>query len=113
MKKINEGFKCMHCGLTVPKANQTCRNHCTKCLYSLHVDDNDPGDRASECGGLMAPLAIDKSGKKGFMIFHKCLECGKMTKNKVADDDDMEEVINLSANPLPRQNYRFAFTPKH
>jgi len=65
------------------------------------VDDKDPGDRASECGGLMAPLAIDKSGKKGFMIFHKCLECGKITKNKIADDDDMDEVINLSANPLP------------
>jgi len=49
----------------------------------------------------MAPIAIDKSGKKGLMIFHKCLECGYISKNKVADDDDMEEVINLSANPLP------------
>ncbi|HPU94578.1 MAG TPA: RNHCP domain-containing protein [Candidatus Gracilibacteria bacterium] len=101
MKKINEEFGCLHCGFSVPKAQQTCRNHCTKCLFSMHVDKETPGDRESDCHGLMAPIAIDKSGKKGLMIFHKCLECGYISKNKVADDDDMEEVINLSANPLP------------
>lgn len=67
----------------------------------MHVDDTAPGDRQASCGDLMAPLAIDKSGKKGYMIFHKCLKCGKITRNKIADDDDMDEVINLSANPLP------------
>lgn len=101
MKKINEGFKCLHCGHDVPQAHQTCRNHCTECLYSMHVDKDDPGDRESECGDMMTPLAIDKSGKKGLMIFHKCLKCGKITKNKVADDDNMDEVINISVNPLP------------
>ena len=28
------------------------RNHCPNCLSSLHVDE-EPGDRASDCGGIM------------------------------------------------------------
>ena len=96
MKKINEGFICLHCGNKNEKANQTCRNHCTKCLFSRHVDESDPGDRLSKCLGLMAPVAVDQNGKKGLIIVHKCLECGKIQKNKAADDDNMDLLINLS-----------------
>ena len=33
------------------------RNHCPNCLSSLHVDE-EPGDRASDCGGIMEPVAV-------------------------------------------------------
>lgn len=88
-KKHNEGFKCLRCGEENPPAKVSERNHCRKCLYSLHVDAETPGDRASDCGGLMEPTGLDYKGKKGFMIVHKCVKCGKEMKNKKAEDDDM------------------------
>lgn len=50
----SEVFTCKNCGrVVVPEgAGSTHRNHCPNCLCSLHVDE-EPGDRASACGGLM------------------------------------------------------------
>lgn len=95
---INEGFKCLNCGELNSKAPKTCRNHCKKCLFSLHVDSKVPGDRLSLCHGLMIPFTIDKSGKKGFVIFHKCVKCGKIAKNRAADDDSIDAIIKVSAS---------------
>lgn len=55
----NETFVCKVCGRTVvPEgAGSNHRNHCPNCLYSLHVDIN-PGDRESDCGGHMEPVAV-------------------------------------------------------
>lgn len=93
---VNEEFKCLNCGELNLKADKTCRNHCKKCLFSLHVDKEIPGDRLSLCRKLMAPFAIDKSGKKGFVIFHKCLKCGKIAKNRKAEDDSIDTIIKVS-----------------
>ena len=51
-----EAFTCKNCGrLVVPAgAGSDHRNHCPNCLYSLHVDI-EPGDRESDCGGIMDP----------------------------------------------------------
>ena len=48
----SEVFTCKNCGrVVVPEgAGSTHRNHCPNCLCSLHVDE-EPGDRASSCGG--------------------------------------------------------------
>ena len=42
------------------------RNHCPNCLTSLHLD-NEPGDRAADCGGQMEPVAVwvRKGGRVG------------------------------------------------
>lgn len=86
----NTGFCCAHCGREVPPlANGSYRNHCPYCLYSVHVDIN-PGDRASDCGGLLAPVAVDYSGKKGWVIVHRCQECGAERRNKAALADPLE-----------------------
>ena len=51
----NNAFTCVHCGAEVkPLHNGPVRNHCPVCLYSLHVDVQ-PGDRANDCRGPMAP----------------------------------------------------------
>lgn len=94
------GFTCAHCGAHVRRHPAgSYRNHCTRCLYSLHVDDR-PGDRAAGCGGLMEPVALDHSGKKGFVLVHRCAACGHTDRNKVAPDDDTDALASIRP-PLP------------
>lgn len=90
----NEGFLCEHCGADVPGATSTCRNHCTQCLYSKHVD-NFPGDRAASCQGKLKPVGIIM--KRGEMtdIAFECLKCGKRGINKIASDDNREALLKL------------------
>ncbi len=85
-----EAFICEHCGMSnEPLKKGSYRNHCSHCLYSKHVDDLGPGDRLSPCGGLMEPIALDQHGKKGWVILHRCIKCGKEILNKAAPDDDL------------------------
>ncbi len=99
MKKfivINEEFECQNCGTNNKKLQGGCRNHCKNCLYSLHLDKENPGDRKSDCKSLMKPISITQNGKKGWMIIHKCTKCNKTIPNKSAPDDNFEEIIKLS-----------------
>ncbi len=93
---INEGFICQHCGRQNPPASHTCRNHCRECLYSLHVDQDVPGDRASNCHNQMEAVGLDQNSKKGFIILHKCLKCGYENRNFQAEDDNFDALIKLS-----------------
>ncbi len=93
---INESFICQNCGNKNEKLEKSCRNHCQNCLFSLHIDENAPGDRASTCKSLMKPVSITKDGKKGWIISHKCTKCGKIIQNKAAEDDNFDKIIELS-----------------
>ncbi len=98
MKKFTktiENFTCAHCGAMVFGNGYT--NHCPKCLWSRHVDNN-PGDRAADCGGMMKPISATPDGK-GFVIIHKCEKCGKTINQHSSDNDDMNAIITLSTNP--------------
>ena len=55
----SDTFTCKVCGwLVTPEgASSNHRNHCPNCLSSLHVDI-EPGDRESDCGGVMEPVAV-------------------------------------------------------
>jgi len=96
-KTENTGFICIHCGADVQAlTNGSYRNHCPDCLYSLHVD-NIPGDRSSDCRGVMKPDGIRYSGKKGWQIVHLCEKCGTKKVNRIAVDTiqpDNYSVIN-------------------
>jgi RNHCP domain len=100
----NNAFTCAHCGEAVqPLQNGSVRNHCPRCLHSLHVDVN-PGDRASDCGGLLEPIAVDYDGKKGWIVVHRCQKCGAERRNKAAMDDpgqpdDYSVIVALSSKP--------------
>ena len=61
---------------------------------SKHVDKN-PGDRKNKCQGLLEPIGIEKY-KDTFKIIYKCQKCGKEHKNVLANDDNINVVINLS-----------------
>ncbi|MCL6443723.1 MAG: RNHCP domain-containing protein [Alicyclobacillus sp.] len=82
----NEGFVCVHCGLNVPPAGSSCRNHCPRCLHSLHVDVY-PGDRAADCRGVMVPVRIAQHSRKGWRIIHRCERCGIETQNILLLED--------------------------
>ncbi len=87
-----EDFECLFCGRFVVGNGYT--NHCPHCLTSRHVDVN-PGDRASECGGVMDPVGAKKDGKKGFMILQRCRGCGHERWNRASPDDDVTEIAGL------------------
>ena len=60
----NTGFSCMKCGKEIlPLTNGSYRNHCPHCLSSRHVD-NKPGDRSSQCKGLMKPIGLRFNSKR-------------------------------------------------
>ena len=69
--KNDNDFVCLNCGFKVSALGKTSRNHCPKCLHSLHVDIM-PGDRLCECRGIMEPISAEPDPKKGFVITYKC-----------------------------------------
>lgn len=91
-KRQIEDFVCEKCGHEAKGDGFT--NHCSKCLYSKHVDIF-PGDRAESCGGLMKPVSAEESGGE-WSIIHKCVKCNKLQKNKISPEDDFDKVVEIS-----------------
>lgn len=97
MKKFtmrDEIFICENCSKEVDTLKYTARDHCPYCLYSKHVDIN-PGDRSNNCLGLLKPIGIEKF-KNTYKIIYKCTKCNKLHKNIIANDDNMDLIIDLS-----------------
>lgn len=112
--KIEESFICIHCH-TMMQSSQymgtSHRNHCTKCLWSKHVDKNNPGDRESSCKSGMEPVGltlkhegIDKyTGeiKLGdIMLIHICTACGEVNVNRIAADDSEESIMKVFSHSI-------------
>jgi hypothetical protein len=93
-----EKYICRQCGETVNGGRYN--NHCPHCLWSKHLDDKIPGDRASKCKSLMEPIGvIQKDGK--WRIIHQCLSCKENTVVDSSPEDDSNLIIKLSQRPLP------------
>lgn len=90
----DENFICENCHQEVLKLNYTARDHCPYCLYSKHVDKN-PGDRLNNCQGLLKPIGIEKF-KNTYKIIYQCEKCKENHKNIMAQDDNMDLIIQLS-----------------
>ena len=100
-KKNDSGFVCANCGKEVQPLGYSSRNHCPFCLWSLHLDEN-PGDRASECGGKLRPITATPDPKKGYVIRHRCEKCGAERNCKAAmapctQPDNIKLIISLTA----------------
>ncbi len=91
-KKVIENFVCEHCGAEVTGNGFT--NHCPRCLWSKHVD-NDPGDRQAICGGLMEPVRVF-SKREGEELLSCCVVCKKEKKNKILPSDNFDAVLEVS-----------------
>jgi rubrerythrin len=90
-KKV-EDFTCEVCGQKVKGSGYT--DHCPHCLFSKHVD-LFPGDRKAKCKGLMEPIGVIKRKGK-WQILYRCQKCGHERFNKIAPEDNQEEIAELS-----------------
>ena len=102
------GFKCGHCHVYISAepllSGVNNRNHCPYCLWSKHLDLYQAGDRLAACKSLMKPvgLALKHTRKKyglqaagELMLAHLCVECGKVSLNRIAADDLVEKVWEI------------------
>lgn len=55
------------------------------------------GDREEICHGLLEPIKVELDSKKGYVIIYCCQKCGMIRKNKAAEDDNRELLIQLTA----------------
>lgn len=70
-------------------------NHCSRCLWSRHVDVF-PGDRAARCGGMMEPVGVETGGGRTVLL-HRCATCGHRSRCRTSPDDDWDAVSAVSA----------------
>jgi len=100
-KNPEKQFVCKHCGRTVStEATGTRhRNHCPWCLRSVHVDDQ-AGDRASSCGGIMEPIAVSVRRGNEWILIHRCTRCGALKGNRIAGDDNELALMSLAVRPI-------------
>lgn len=96
-----DAFICSVCGQTVlaAGAGSAHRNHCPHCLSSVHLDD-EPGDRAADCGGRMDPVAVWVRRNGEWAIIHRCRRCGVLHSNRMAADDDPLKLMSMALQPL-------------
>ena len=106
--KYRGDFRCLVChnpvsGLALV-SGVLHRNHCPYCLWSRCLDLYAPGDRLSACKAPMQPvgLALKRVNKKygaqkagELMLVHRCCECGKLSPNRLAADDDPQAVLEV------------------
>ena len=97
----HDSFICKVCGRPVAPdaAGSAHRNHCPNCLSSLHVDE-EPGDRASSCGGIMDPIGVGVRKGGEWAVIHRCRRCGKLDSNRIAADDNPMKLMSIALKPL-------------
>ncbi len=96
-----DGFTCRACGWAVSSAGagSAHRNHCPNCLCSVHLD-NEPGDRAADCGAIMEPVAVWVRRGGEWAIIHRCRRCGVLHSNRTAADDSPLKLLSIALQPL-------------
>ena len=96
-----DSFTCKVCGRPVVAAGAGSdhRNHCPNCLCSLHLNVT-PGDRASDCGGIMDPVGVWVRKNSEWAIIHRCRRCGHLSSNRVAADDNPMKLMSIAMKPL-------------
>ncbi|MFH1111529.1 MAG: RNHCP domain-containing protein [Patescibacteria group bacterium] len=87
--RTTEDFVCSQCGFLIKGTGYT--SHCPKCLWSKHVDNN-PGDRACSCRGMMEPVGVEQKSQT-YRIIHHCVKCGVEKRNKVVKADDYDTIL--------------------
>jgi hypothetical protein len=106
-------FTCAHCGYLVSAAHRLSgvnnRNHCPYCLWSRHLDLFAAGDRLSACKGRMKPIGLTMKRSRNkyqlaargeLMLIHECTECGALSINRIAADDDSESILLIFRDSL-------------
>ncbi len=94
-------FVCQACGAVIAQegAGSRHRNHCPKCLASLHLDEQ-PGDRASLCKGVMDAIGVWVRKDGEWAVLHRCRKCGAIHSNRIAADDNPIKLVSIALKPL-------------
>ena len=97
----DSAFRCILCGWQVSAQafGTRHRNHCPKCLWSRHLDD-EPGDRRCACREGMEPIGIEVRRDGEWAIIHRCTGCGVIKTNRVAGDDQEWSLLALALRPI-------------
>lgn len=102
------GFICHSCRANVTTLTAISgvhnRNHCPFCLCSRHMDWNEAGDRMSACKAIMVPIGLTMKWNHNkyarladgeLMLVHRCVDCGKLSINRIAADDRVDRLKEL------------------
>ncbi len=105
---LEGNFRCVHCQAYVTTdslfSGVQNRNHCPYCLWSRHLDLDKAGDRLAACKAAMQPIGLTlKQAHKKYacvqpgelMLIHLCTDCGKLSINRIAADDDADLVLAI------------------
>ncbi|HSL28651.1 MAG TPA: RNHCP domain-containing protein [Anaerolineales bacterium] len=119
-------FRCAHCHANVSSAHLLSgvnnRNHCPYCLWSFHLDLFAAGDRLSACKAAMKPIGLTmKRGRNKYqpdprgelMLVHQCTDCGTLSINRIAADDDSERVLAVFQESWKLGQYMHALCREH
>lgn len=99
-RRLDGGFVCVSCEATVPSGGARVRDHCPFCLHGLHVDDV-PGDRASQCSGVLVPEGFAIEGRAGVVITYRCAKCGAVRRNRAHGDDRLPVQVGGQGDAPP------------
>jgi len=101
-RRSPDTFRCRNCRLDVPTTapGTKHRNHCPTCLWSRHVDDDVPGDRATDCAGSMEPIGVTVRRDGEWALVHRCGGCATVRLNRVAGDDNPLMLMRVAVRPL-------------
>ena len=88
------------------------RKHCPNCLWSRHLDDDTPGDRAADCGSAMEPIAVSVRGDGEWVLVHRCTRCDTLHLNRTAADDNPLILLRLAVLPLAQPPFPIELVTK-
>lgn len=64
--------------------------------------DDIPGDRASECRGMMKPIGVWVSHGEIMRVEHKCEKCNFTRFGPVTPEDNRELLIKISVADIKK-----------
>lgn len=112
-QRDRQDFTCKHCLRLVSThslfSGVQNRNHCPYCLWSRHMDLYTAGDRLAACKSGMQPVGLTLkqnhkkysfAGSGELMLIHQCIECSKVSINRLASDDDADAVWEVYEESL-------------
>ena len=47
---------------------------------------------------MLKPIGMENNPKKGYVIIYKCEKCGAIRKNKMAEDDNFDLLLDIVKN---------------
>ncbi len=93
IKPPEEEVVCEHCGHVFTGGGYV--DHCPQCLWSKHVDQEVPGDRKSDCQGMMVPVSAEVRKRGKVFILYVCKKCGHSSYASQREEDNLDKIINL------------------